>query len=196
VINGTTNSSNYGTWQVLYSNYGYGAGSTVPTLKSYIDSVQTPAPTCAVTNPVTGAIIPPSDITLGAEIASNGKIIKNVEFYNGTTLLGSTTNTPCSLVWSNAPVGVQSVFVRTYYGTTSSDSAPVNFTVASPLVPKLISQGTNFLLRWTGGAGTFQVQVATNLSTPVWQNYGTAGTNQSLTITAANRAAFFRVLWP
>src|ERR1035437_9105866 len=94
VINGTTNSSNYTPWQILTQPTGYGTNNTVPSLKSYIDAVQTPAPLSTVTNPVNGAVIAPSNIPLGAKIMTNGKIIKKVEFYNGATLLGSTTHTP------------------------------------------------------------------------------------------------------
>ena len=198
VINGTTNSSNYGSWQILYSNYGYLTNSTVPTLKSFIDAVQTPAPIIMVTNPVNGTVIAPSSsITLGAKITTNGKIIKNVAFYNGATLLGSTTNLPYSLTWSNVQAGAKSVFARAYYGTSSSsDSAAVNFRVGTSLVAKLSTQGTNFLLSWTGATGNFQVQAATNLAGAVWQNYGTAGTNTSLVITRTNTAAFYRVMIP
>lgn len=193
VINGTTNSSNYGKWQILYSNYGYSRS----TLMSYIDSIQTPAPTVLATNPVAGSVIAPGNIPLGAKIVSNGKIIKKVEFYNGATLLGSKTNMPYSMTWSNVQASAKSVFARAYYGTSSSaDSAVVNFTVATPLVAKLSTQGTNLLLSWTGGTGNFQVQVATNLAGAVWQNYGAAGTNTSLIITRTNRAAFYRVSWP
>lgn len=163
----------------------------------YIDSVQTPAPISKVTNPLNGAVIAPSNIPLGAEITTNGKIIQKVAFYTSGTLLGSTTNPPYSLTWSNVSVGAKSIIARAYYGASSSvDSAAVNFTVATPVVAKLSRQGTNVLLSWTGGAGNYQVQVATNLASAVWQNCGTAGTNTSLVVTHSNRAAFYRVSWP
>jgi len=197
VINGATNSLNYTPWQILSEPTGYLTNYTVPLLESYIDSVQTPAPLSVVTSPLNGAVIAASNIPLGAKITTNGKIIKKVEFYNGTTLLGSTTNTPYSLTWSNVQAGAQSVFARAYYGASSSvDSAAVNFTVATPVVAKLSTQGTDLLLSWTGGVGNYQVQVTTNLAGAVWQNYGMAGTNTSLVITHSNRAAFYRVSWP
>src|ERR1035438_7162867 len=144
VINGATNSSNYSAWQILYSPYGYGTNSTVPTLKSYIDAVQTPAPSSTVTNPVSGAVLAPSKIPLGAKVATNGKIIKKVEFYNGAALLGSTTNSPYTLIWSNVSAGAKSVIARAYYGASASvNSAAVNFTVAGPIVARLSTQGTN-----------------------------------------------------
>jgi thiol-disulfide isomerase/thioredoxin len=195
VINGTTNSSNYGSWQILYSNYGYLTNSTVPTLKSFIEAVQTPTPLITMTNPVSGTVMAPSNnIILGAMITTNGKIIKNVAFYNGATLLGSTTNMPYSLVWSNVPAGAKSVFARAYYGASASaNSEAVNFTVGEPIITRLTQQGTNLLLSWTGGTGNYQVQMETNLTDAVWQNYGTAGTNTSLLVTRSNQAAFFRV---
>jgi len=198
VINGATNSLNYAPWHILSEPTGYLTNYTVPRLlKLYIDSVQTPAPLSTMTDPVNGAVIDPPTIPLGAKITTNGKIIKKVEFYNGTTLLGFTTVPPYSLTWSNVQPGAKSVFARAYYGASSSaDSAAVNFTVANPVVAKLSTQGTNLLLSWTGGTGNFQVQVATNLAGAAWQDYGTAGTNTSLVITRSNRAAFYRVNWP
>jgi thiol-disulfide isomerase/thioredoxin len=197
VINGATNSSNYGAWQVLYSPYGYFTNSTVPTLKSYIDSIQTPAPVSTVTNPVSGAVMAPGNITLAAKVATNGKIIKKVAFYNGATLLGTATNAPYSLTWSNAPAGAKSVVAQACYGTSWVAVSPaVNFTVGAPVVAKLAPQGTNLVLSWTGGTANFQVQVATNLTGAAWQNYGTAGPNTSITINRTNRAAFYRVQWP
>jgi thiol-disulfide isomerase/thioredoxin len=198
VINGATNSLNCTPWQILSEPTGYATNYTVPLLlKTYIDSVQTPAPISTVTNPVNGAVIAPSNIPLGAKITTNGKIIKKVEFYNGATLLGSTTNKPYSLIWSNVSVGAKSVIARAYYGASSSaNSAAVNFTVATPVVARVSKQGTNLLLSWTGGTGNYQVQIATNLAGAVWQACGTAGTNTSLVITRSNRAAFYRVRWP
>ena len=166
VINGTTNSVNYTQWQILSEPTGYLTNDTVPLLlKSYIDAIQTPAPIITVTNPVNGAVIGASNIPLGAKITTNGKNIKQVSFFNGTTLLGSITNTPCSqtwsnggfwavggrqatnmfcsLTWSNVPVGAKSVFARAYYGTSSSaDSAAVNFTVVTP-VSTVLTVNTN-----------------------------------------------------
>jgi thiol-disulfide isomerase/thioredoxin len=191
VINGTTNSSNFGPWQILYSNYGYNRS----TLMSYIDSVQTPAPLTTLTSPASGAVVTPPNVTLTAGVVTKGKIIRKVEFYNGATLIGFTTNAPYSLTWLNVPVGVKSVFARACYGTSSvADSPAVSFAVGSPVVAHLTPQGTNLLLNWTGGAGNYQVQVATNLSSG-WHNHGPAGTNTSMVIIRSNQAAFYRVKW-
>jgi hypothetical protein len=126
---------------------------------------------------------------------TNGKIIQKVAFYHGATLLGATSNAPYTMIWSNVPAGAKSVIARAYYGTSGSvDSAAVNFTVGSPIVAKLAKQGTDLLLSWTGGSGTYQVQIATNLTSPVWQNYGTAVSSTSLTLICSNQMSFYRVV--
>jgi len=215
VINGTTNSVNHAAWQVLSDPTGYLTNYTVPQLmKAYIDSVLTPAPVCVVTNPASGSVVAGSNVVLGAKLATNGKLIKGVAFYNGATQLGYiarpphslTTNNPASsliwntnysLTWSNVPVGAQSVFARVYYGAKSSvDSAAVNFTVGAPiaLVAKFTTQGPNLVLSWSGGSGNFQVQCATNLFKPSWQNIGAAGPGTNLTLVRSNKMCFYRVL--
>lgn len=197
VINGTTNSVNYAPWEILYSPYGYVPNSTVLTLKSYIDAVQTPAPVCVMDTPVNGSIVSPPNVTLSASVTTNGKIIKKVEFYNGSTLLGSTTNSPYSITWSNVALGAKSVFARVSYGASSTVESPVvNFTVRTPppIVAAISWQGTNLVLNWTGGSGTYQVQTSSNLFSPSWQNHGVAGTNTSMVILPTNRAGFYRVM--
>jgi len=128
VINGTTNSSNCQAWQVLYSTAGYDRNA----IKAQIDSVQTTLPVCALTEPAGGAVIPPPDVTLAAAVTSNGKIIKQVEFYNGATLIGAATNPPYTITWSTYSPGEKTVFARARYGTSSlADSTPVTFSVGT-----------------------------------------------------------------
>lgn len=205
VINGTTNSSNYRAWEVLYGDAGYASGSTVPTMKARIDSVQTPPPVPAVTAPAPGAVVPPGEVTLSATVTNKGKIIKKVEFYNGASLIGYTTNATlslttnasCSITWSNPPVGEKSVTARAYYGSSSrADSAVVSFTVGvpEPVSARLIGEGANLVLEWTGGPGLFRVQMATDLSRQDWQYVTAAATNTSLILIPTNTAAFYRVV--
>ncbi len=196
VINGATNAVGYVPWQVLYCGDGYEAGYTVPLLRNYIDSVQTPPPSVALTNPAAGATLSPPNVPLTASVTTNGEIIKGVEFYTGATLIGTVTNTPYSLTWSNVSAGAHSVFAKACYGSSlSASSATVNFTVAAPVCAALCRQGKNLLLSWTGGTGNFQVQVTTNLNSGSWQNLGTAGPNASQRISPSARALFYRVVW-
>jgi hypothetical protein len=213
VINGTTNSVNYTPWQILSTPLGYLTNYTVPLLKSYIESVQTPAPIVTMISPTNGATVPAPNVTLNASLATSGKIITRVEFYNGATLIGSITNTAYmtitndtgsnltwntnySLTWSNVIVGAKSVSARAYYGATGTvNSSAVNFTVATPsFVAALSKKGTNVFLSWSGGAGTYQVLSSTNLSNGSWQNCGTAGTYTNMTLVPSNKSCFYRVM--
>ena len=213
VINGTTNSSNYTPWQILAEPTGYGVNYTVPLLKSYIESIQTPAPTVVMTGPGNGASVPQPNVPLVASLNTGGKTIKRVEFYFGATLIGTVTNaayltitnttasalvwnTNYSLIWSNVTTGVKSVSVLVYYGASGSVlSVAEVFTVKSPsIVLTLTPQDTNLLLSWSGGSGTYQVQASTNLPSSSWQNCGKAGTSTNMILCPSNRACFYRVI--
>jgi hypothetical protein len=50
------------------------------------------------------------------------------------------------------------------------------------------------MLNWTGGIAPYQVQVATNLSTIEWQNFGSTTGGTSLLLAPTNAAAFYRIL--
>jgi hypothetical protein len=88
------------------------------------------------------------------------------------------------------------VLTRVYYGASGAvNSSPVNFTVTTPTIMASIStQGTNSLLSWSGGSGTYQVQSAANLSNGSWKNCGTAGTCINMTLVCSNKSCFYRVI--
>jgi len=195
VINGTTNSLNFSAWEIIDTPLGYLTNYTVSQLKSDIDSVQTPAPVCTLTAPATGASVTPPSVNLAAVVASNGKIIQDVAFFNDNTLLGRVTNAPYNLTWSNVTTGAKSVCAVAYYGAGfSACSATNSFIVAEPLVQRLSLQGDNVVLSWTGGSGKYQVQVATNLYGASWANCGAAGSFTNLTLVRSNSMCFYRVV--
>ena len=68
--------------------------------------VITAPPTLTVTSPQDGvAFPPPANITISASATDSDGSISNLEFYTESGLLGSTTNTSLSMVWSNVGVG-------------------------------------------------------------------------------------------
>jgi thiol-disulfide isomerase/thioredoxin len=206
VVNGTTNASNYRSWEVLYSAAGYASGSTVPSIKAKIDSVQTPTPVNVLSWPLAGSLVPPSEARLTATVDSKGKIIKKVEFYDGTALIGSITNATqsltnrtYSLTWAGAPLGTRNVSARAHYGTSSLvNSTPVSFTVGlpTPIETRMVSQGGSLVLSWSGSPGLFRVQRSTNLSNQAWEYVTDAATNTSIAVNPAQSAAFYRVVRP
>jgi len=196
VINGTTNATNYKKWEVLYSSSGYDRTA----IKAKIDSVQTPAPLCATASPGNGGVVPPPHVLLAASIQTKGKWIRQVQFLKGATVLGSATNSPWSVVWSNATAGNNTIFARALYGTSSrADSAAVTFKVATPaeITSRIANAGSDIVMSWTGDPGPmgcFGVQVNTTPANAAgWQTCSMPTTNTNFRIPRTNAAAFYRI---
>lgn len=104
---------------------------------------------------------------------------------------GTITGTPFS-----PNVGTNSFVVRATDSSSSSNVATLNINVlAAPAISATIfPQGENLLLSWSGGINPYQVQVTTNLSPALWQNFGSTTSGTSLLITPTNSAAFYRIL--
>src|SRR6185436_14611070 len=57
-----------------------------------------------------------------------------------------------------------------------------------------ISQNATLLsLNWTGPTGQFQLQKATNLSQPLWQDVGSSTTNRSGSLPITDLRAYYRL---
>jgi len=67
--------------------------------------------------------------------------------------------------------------------------ADINVGIGPSLIP-----GGNFQLNWSGGAGPYQVQMNTNLSTTDWVNVGGLLNTNCLMVPATNPAVFYRIL--
>ena len=67
-------------------------------------------PTVTVTNPADGSTYltaTTTNISLGASVTANGHTITSVNFYAGTTLLGSSAAAPYNYTWSASPGNLQ-----------------------------------------------------------------------------------------
>ncbi len=204
VLNGTTNSTNHKTWEVLYSTAGY----DLTAITNAIESVQTVAPVCTLAAPAAGANVPAPNVALVADVVSNGKIIKAVQFYSGPTLLGSTTTAPYGITWPNVSPGSKTVFARVLYGAGwKADSPAVTFTVGTPGPAPTLSlassdgaRGRGINLSWTAIAGrNYQLQFKTNLVQPGWLNLGgPVGATNTVTSAAdtigSDQQRFYRVV--
>jgi hypothetical protein len=58
-----------------------------------------------ITNPPDGAVVPPGNVSIGAETGDGESTITNVSFYANGHLLGSLSAPPFTLTWSNAAPG-------------------------------------------------------------------------------------------
>lgn len=78
----------------------------------------------SVTSPSDSALFPEgSTIELQAEATSSSGSITKVEFYNGSTLLGTANSSPYSYSWNNVPAGNYSISAKAYT-TSGSNTSP------------------------------------------------------------------------
>ncbi|MES2535082.1 MAG: Ig-like domain-containing protein [Pseudomonadota bacterium] len=78
------------------------------------------ATTITVANPITVALVAPASkrylpaatIELAATATGTHGAITQVDFFAGTTLLGSSTSTPYGISWSNVPAGIHSITAK------------------------------------------------------------------------------------
>src|SRR5688500_19379398 len=70
-------------------------------------------PSAALTAPANGATFTaPASITIDATASDTDGTVTRVDFFQGTTLIGSDTQSPYSFTWSNVPAGTYSLTAR------------------------------------------------------------------------------------
>lgn len=124
------------------------------------------APTAQITAPANGATFSaPANIAISATASDSDGTVAKVDFFQGSTLLGSDTTPPYNFSWTNVPAGTYSLraVATDNLGITGSSSA-VSITVRATGQPPVVSvtsptSGANF----TCGAS---VQVTASASDP------------------------------
>jgi hypothetical protein len=98
-------------------------------------------PTVSLTSPTEGqAFTAPADITLPASAGETGGSIGKVEFFSGTTLLGTATTSPYTFTWSDVPAGA-------YHLTAEAFDAAGGMAMSTTVSITVTGGGT------TGGTG-------------------------------------------
>ena len=91
-------------------------------------------PAVSISSPTTGAVFTaPANITVTANASDSDGSVSRVDFYQGATLIGTTTTSPYTINWNNVAAGSYSLTARATdnLGATTT-SAPVNITVNAP----------------------------------------------------------------
>ena len=103
------------------------------------------APKVSLTAPANNSsATAPAHITLGANASDPDGTVAKVEFFNGTTLLGTATAAPYSYIWNSAPVGTYSITaVATDNLGAQTTSAASAITVIAPPAVTLTSPANN-----------------------------------------------------
>ncbi|HEY3157891.1 MAG TPA: Ig-like domain-containing protein [Vicinamibacterales bacterium] len=95
------------------------------------------APAVSLTAPANGATFTaPASITVSATASDTDGTIARVDFFAGTTMIGSDTTSPYSITWNNVPAGTYSITaVATDNGGAATTSAARTVTVSAPPPP-------------------------------------------------------------
>jgi hypothetical protein len=133
------------------------------------------APSVVLTSPANGSTaLAPAAFTLSATASDVDGTIARVDFYQGATLLGTSTTAPYEYQWNNIPGGSYAITARAFDNAgASSTSSTVNVTVTNPAA--LIAAPTNLVavaasrskinLTWADNATNetgYQIERSTN----------------------------------
>jgi hypothetical protein len=88
------------------SNGGLGDGESW----DYI-AVPPTAPTIAISSPATGSTFPAGNLQITATVTGTTPI-REVEFFQGTNLIGTATSAPYTITWPNVPEGIYALTAR------------------------------------------------------------------------------------
>jgi M6 family metalloprotease-like protein len=99
--------------------------ATASSTRNNIAVIANTAPTISITSPVTNqSFTAPANITITTNVSDAENNITKVDFYNGSTLLGSDLTAPYSYTWNNVPAGVYNItaLVTDSYNATASST--------------------------------------------------------------------------
>ncbi len=93
-------------------------------------------PSVVLTSPANNAVLfTPVNLALSADAGDSDGVVAKVEFFQGATKLGETTNAPFTLTWNGVAPGRYTLrAVATDNDGLTTTSAPVNITVESSIV--------------------------------------------------------------
>jgi chitinase len=162
-------------------------------------------PTVSLTSPANGAaFVAPASIALAATAADTDGTVARVDFYSGTTLLGSDTAAPFEFAWSGVPAGSYLLTAKAIDddgATTTSAAIGITVTSAAPAAPSGLSavavSASQINLAWadnSGDEGGFKVERSTDGVT--YTQIAVVGANvtaYSSTGLARNKSYRFRV---
>jgi hypothetical protein len=173
----------------LESDYSNEIAYTVP-------AVPSPPNVISLTSPTNGAVCAAGcTIALAVNVTVSGDTVSQVQFFNGTALLGSATNAPYTFAWTKVSPGTYSVWARAVCASgnlLTSAAATVSVQHKAPKLRLSLAAGTSALqprlgasivLTATGDPGqAFDVLRSPDLKT--WARIGT------LTLDATGAGSF------
>jgi hypothetical protein len=123
------------------------------------------SPTVSLTSPTSGSTLSGGWATLSAS-ASDNVGVSRVEFFDGTTLLGTDTSAPYSMTWSTmgVPNGSHTLSAKAYDAAgNAGQSAPVTITMANDVTPPTVSITSPTSGSTQAGTTTISVSASDNV---------------------------------
>lgn len=124
-----------GSYSLTVKAYNNAGGSVTSTPVSITVGAANQAPQVVLSSPVsTTALMAPAKITLQATASDIDGSISKVEFYSGTTLLGTATSAPYSYLWTNVAAGTYQLKAKAFDDknlSTYSSSLSITVSAAS-----------------------------------------------------------------
>ena len=156
-------------------------------------------PSVDITSPTNGATFTePANITIQAMATDSDGSVARVDFFAGTNLLGTATNSPPGFTWTNVAAGSYSLTAQATDdrgGTSTSNPVNVTVTAVTGGGPTLtiVLTGNTLGISWT--ATGYQLQMKTNLSSLSWTDVLTNTVNlTNVTLQIASDTVFFRLV--
>ncbi|MFI6736040.1 glycoside hydrolase family 48 protein [Nonomuraea sp. NPDC050451] len=154
------------------------------------------APSVSLTSPTAGqTFTAPATVPIAANASDSDGTISKVDFYQGSTLLGTDTSTPYSYSWTNVAAGSYSITARaTDNGGATTTSAPVGITVSQNTGPALVVSPTTLSVPEAGTA-SFSVKLSQAPSANVTVTTSRFSGDTDLTVSSGASLIFTPANW-
>ena len=131
-------------WELTGDTPYSGGSSILKAINDAVGIVVNPPPTVSITSPANNATFTAgATITINASASDNGSVSK-VEFYNGSTLLGTDTSSPYSFSWASVAAGSYNLTAKaTDNQNAATTSAVIAITVGNAAPTASITSPAN-----------------------------------------------------
>ncbi|MFB9246887.1 glycoside hydrolase family 48 protein [Sphaerisporangium melleum] len=154
-------------------------------------------PTVSLTSPSAGATFSaPATIAMAASASDTDGTVSKVDFYQGSTLLGTDTTAPYTYTWANVAAGSYSLTARaTDNSGLTTTSSPVGVTVSGTQTSSIVANPTTLLVS-EGGSATYSVSLSRAPSSNVTVTTTKAsGGDADLTVSSGGSLTFTPSNW-
>jgi len=159
-----------------------------------------PPPTVSITTPTNNAVFAaPANVAISANASVSSGSVTNVQFFAGTTSLGSKQTGPFSITANSLAAGSYALKAVATAAGISATSAPVNISVVAPVTTSLSAASATpdnqFVFSFSTTPGLlYEVDISSNLFnwTPLSTNVAT-GSSSSFTNPISGDGNYYRV---